>query len=823
VSLNLPARASTLDDDSFGAVTLQDVANAGPVRAIGRYPDVQVLVGNQTILQDHSSDSIYIVAAFPNWQNPATVVLHLSPGGNACAGSYAVLDVITPRITDQFGNCAQVSLRQGSDSLVFAFFSGDQTDIGWAYKNGQLIKIPTQRAEQHVQTGVAAYQSKNYSKALENLWLVRQSRFAEVPYYLGLMANFGHGVPRDYVLAMSLYKKAAELGSPEALFRIGALFAAGRGVAKNQNEAMQYYVRAAELGSNLAQYNAAMGYLSGVGVAKDVKRALFWLLIARDGLSDSKLVDAVHTDINIAENELDAEAKQTVLTEASSWRPTSPHPIAKPSDMKIWVGKYPHDRVRGLPFFEHPEIQILINGALGFDAIAQLEQMGTVDLIKEQSDWLIAHGCQPHDCIEHQWLVAINLSSLETRVCLAGIDSPTVRFGASGRKFIEAPPHTGNKPCPDVNEALSKFDLLFPTSVPSARSDSRQETLKIYQGMQYAAARAVILSSGWQPSIFKKTVLNEIDRDLQDWFIAAGFAEIEDCSPTGDALCVAVFHEAEGKRKLYVFATSGSRDEIKYLGHAPQIVSLCIDRKSGNCEEPGALLPSPEDQLPKGSAKRGNPLEDGPRSSTQAQPTIFLGTGFFVSADGKVLTNAHVVRDCRIIRVRGPERVESAQLIARDEANDLAQISIDKTPSQFAKWRGTVRQGEDIAVYGFPLAGLLASGGNITIGNITALAGIGDDTRLFQISAPLQPGNSGGPVLDRGGSVVGVVVSKLDALRAASALNDIPQNVNFAIKGNVALSFLDAHGTASVQVERVAPLSTPDLVDRAKVFTVGIE
>ena len=118
-----------------------------------------------------------------------------------------------------------------------------------------------------------------------NLWLVRQSRFPEVPYYLGLMANFGRGVRRDYALAMSLYKKAAELGSPEALFRIGALFAAGRGVAKNQNEAMQYYIRAAELGSNLAQYNAGMGYLSGVGIAKDAKRALFWLLVARDGLS----------------------------------------------------------------------------------------------------------------------------------------------------------------------------------------------------------------------------------------------------------------------------------------------------------------------------------------------------------------------------------------------------------------------------------------------------------------------------------------------------------------------------------------------------------
>ena len=93
VSLILPARASTLNDDSFGAVALQYAANAGTVKAIDRYPDSQVLIGDNTILQDRSADSIYIVAAFPNWQAPTIVVLHFSSGGNACAGSYAVLDV----------------------------------------------------------------------------------------------------------------------------------------------------------------------------------------------------------------------------------------------------------------------------------------------------------------------------------------------------------------------------------------------------------------------------------------------------------------------------------------------------------------------------------------------------------------------------------------------------------------------------------------------------------------------------------------------------------------------------------------------------------
>ena len=94
-------------------------------------------------------------------------------------------------------------------------------------------------------------------------------------------------------------------------------------------------------------------------------------------------------------------------------------------------------------------------------------------------------------------------------------------------------------------------------------------------------------------------------------------------------------------------------------------------------------------------------------------------------------------------------------------------------------------KGEQIVIYGFPLAGALASTGNLATGIVSALAGLGDDTSKLQISAPIQPGNSGGPVLDQSGHVIGVVVSKLNAIKAASITGDIPQNVNFAIKTGV--------------------------------------
>ncbi len=126
-------------------------------------------------------------------------------------------------------------------------------------------------------------------------------------------------------------------------------------------------------------------------------------------------------------------------------------------------------------------------------------------------------------------------------------------------------------------------------------------------------------------------------------------------------------------------------------------------------------------------------------------------------------------------------------------------------------------------MFGYPLYGALASQGNLTVGVISALAGLGDDSRVMQISAPVQPGNSGGPLLDMSGNVVGVVTAKIDAIRVAELIGDIPQNVNFAIKASVVLAFLDSHDVNYRTETSDRILSAADVADRAKRFTVLVE
>ena len=213
-------------------------------------------------------------------------------------------------------------------------------------------------------------------------------------------------------------------------------------------------------------------------------------------------------------------------------------------------------------------------------------------------------------------------------------------------------------------------------------------------------------------------------------------------------------------------------------------------------------------------------------SSEKPETAATSGTAFFVSDKGEALTNAHVVEDCRRINVNGG----TARLVARDGTNDLALLTTEQHPAQWAHWRVLVRQGEDVVAYGFPLTGMLSSGGNVVTGNVTVLAGLGDDSRFLQISAPVQPGNSGGPLLDRYGNVIGVVVAKLNALKFASATGDIPQNVNFAIKASVAVAFLDAQRiTYSAEAPPPLPtgykldgLSTPDIAARAQALAAQV-
>lgn len=213
----------------------------------------------------------------------------------------------------------------------------------------------------------------------------------------------------------------------------------------------------------------------------------------------------------------------------------------------------------------------------------------------------------------------------------------------------------------------------------------------------------------------------------------------------------------------------------------------------------------------------------GPRTSEMVQVS---GTAFAVTSKGHFLTNNHVVRNCDAVAITtSVGDTFEGRVVARDSRNDLALIATGRTLGAFASFRSTpIRAGESVTALGYPLRGLLALEANVSVGIVSATAGLRNDISQVQISAPVQPGNSGGPLLDPTGAVVGVVVAKLDALEVARLTGDVPQNINFAVKGELAQLFLRSfeiepdfgRGVASEK-------SVEDVVGLARDFTVQTE
>ena len=195
------------------------------------------------------------------------------------------------------------------------------------------------------------------------------------------------------------------------------------------------------------------------------------------------------------------------------------------------------------------------------------------------------------------------------------------------------------------------------------------------------------------------------------------------------------------------------------------------------------------------------------------------GSGVRVSESGFIVTNAHVVEGCTEVRVAG----QSAQLIAQDKVNDLALIKGSPGTAVNIRTGSDVKVGESVIVVGFPLSGLLGTGIQASSGDVSALSGVANDSRVFQISAPVNPGNSGGPLFDRRGNLIGIVRSKLDAMKMMKSMGDVPQNINFAIKSNVLTSFLQVQAVRHKGPGPDKPRSNVEIVDAARETTFSIE
>jgi len=198
------------------------------------------------------------------------------------------------------------------------------------------------------------------------------------------------------------------------------------------------------------------------------------------------------------------------------------------------------------------------------------------------------------------------------------------------------------------------------------------------------------------------------------------------------------------------------------------------------------------------------------------------GSGFFVT-NNHIVTNNHVTEGCDEIEVKNKKYSSKVELVDSDSNTDLSILSTGKPYNNFLSFRNgkPIKTGETAIVLGYPLGSRLGSDLKVTVGNIAALTGYKNNITELQLTAPVQPGNSGGPLLDDNGNVVGIIVASLESTSGLKK-GKIAQNVNFAIKSNMAKIFMDLN---SIEYDVRKPLETypvNEIVDNSRDAVVQI-
>ena len=222
---------------------------------------------------------------------------------------------------------------------------------------------------------------------------------------------------------------------------------------------------------------------------------------------------------------------------------------------------------------------------------------------------------------------------------------------------------------------------------------------------------------------------------------------------------------------------------------------------TGFSRQPGNIAPPIIPSKPKSQQLQDFQLsEQAPTLQFQQPPktikSLYSGTGFMFGSKDYVITNWHVIRGTKNIKVKfiNGEKI-NAKVLLKDPQHDIAFIKLERSPKLPPSNlkigdSSQVRLGDRVFTIGYPAHWVMGEKPKYTSGDVNALSGIKDDPTVFQISVQIQPGNSGGPLFNQNGQVIGITQSSLDPNLAVGAFGTLPQNVNFAIKSNYILNLL---------------------------------
>ena len=598
---------------------------------------------------------------------------------------------------------------------------------------------------------------------------------------LGIMYYDGEGVPQNHVEAARWYRRAAEQGHADAQFFLGLMYAEGEDILQDHAEAVRWYRRAAEQGYADAQFNLGFMYREGYGVPKNYAEAAQWYRrAAEQGHTDAQFNLGVMYAIGTGVHQDHVEAVRWYRRAAEQGH----------ADAQFNLGLR-YAKGEGVPQDHSEAFRWFLRAAEQGDTSAQFN----VGVMYDKGEGV------PQDYAEaFRWY---RRAAEQSHAGAQNNLGTMYEFGAGVPE--------------DLVQAHRWYNLAA-SRTSSSNPDLREKAVRSRDSVATRLtpaqlARAQRLAREWQP----RTSAAEPPVHEQRLSTSA--------TPTPNAPNAG----AESTRDRI----ANLQRALRRLGYDPGPVdgipgartraAIRAFQADAGLPVTGQISEGLESAVLAAIAAAGQAPASTPETTRRPLERESTGSGFRVSGQGHVLTNSHVVRGCTEVRIPPSGAVE---VLAREDSSDLALLRAPagtaRAVAKFRQGRG-IRPGASVVVMGYPLRGLLASEANVSTGAVSALAGPGDDRRLIQITAPVQPGNSGGPVLDAAGNVVGVVVAKLDAIRIARSTGDIPQNVNFAISAGATKAFLDAKGVPYETAPSDDAMEPVEVAAAARKFTVLVE
>ncbi len=580
---------------------------------------------------------------------------------------------------------------------------------------------------------------------------------------------------RDFVAAFKEWLPLARQGYGSAQYGVGLLYEDGLGAAQDYKEAAEWYRKAAEQGHALAQFNLALLYEDGHGVSQsDAEAARFYRKAAIQGIAEAqdRLGFLYQDGHGVSQDSAEAAKWYRLAADQGN------------THAQVSLG-FLYNHGRGVP-------QDYLEAARWYRLAAE---NGNDDAKTRLGSLYLTGRGVSQDCAE-----AI--------------------------KWYRASAQAGN-----VN-AQYLLGWLYDFG-PRYNHNLTRDPVEAAKWFRLAADQGDALAQNRLGQMYRNgDGLPQDDREAVKWFRMAaeqGYSE-------GQLNLAVMFKDGKGVPQDYVqahlwanLAASQGTADLAELKLSPAALETMRRYRAAVRDELLTLMTPEQLARAQDLARNWSPKESTgskrPETPSGASEADSSGTGFWVNREGYVLTNEHVVDGCKNLSVAGPHGSIRVSVVALDKRNDLAVLGPAIPIGSLLPFSESPRLklGQNIIALGYPLQGLLASSMSLTTGTVSALAGVQDDTRMIQITAPVQPGNSGGPLLDQSGNVVGVVSSKLNSLKASKLLGDVTQNVNFAIKASVVRTFLDSTGVAYVTRPSKTPAETTAIAEMAKNAVVFIE